>query len=118
MDNFFKGFLLKLFKVNTALAINENGGAVVSPTIINPLESFKTFFDLLDKITKLVTVVVLPFSTLMGLYAGWLFLTAGGNEAKIKIAKKTLFYIVVGVAVLILSEAIVPLLKSILEIGA
>lgn len=122
MDNFFKGFFLKLFKINTALAarmIDGGGAASGNPAdLINPLVKFKTLFDLLDKITELVTVVLLPFSTLMGLYAGWLFMTAGGNETKIKTAQRTLRYVVIGTAVIILSKAIVPLLKSILEIGA
>ncbi len=52
-------------------------------------------------------------AVVFGLYSGILFITASGDEAKLKKAKDVLIYVVVGVIVAILSFSIVSISESI-----
>ncbi len=52
-------------------------------------------------------------AVVFGLYSGILFITASGDEAKLKKAKDVLIYVVVGVVVAILSFSIVSISESI-----
>jgi len=49
-----------------------------------------------------------------GLYAGFMFITAGGDEGKLKKAKDIIVYSVVGVIVAILSFSIVAIAQALL----
>ncbi len=53
-------------------------------------------------------------SVVMGLYSGWLFITARDDASKITLAQKTLLYTVIGIAVAVLSFSIITLTKTIL----
>lgn len=68
--------------------------------------------EIADKLIDFFLVLAAPIAVIMTIYSGYLFLTAGDNQDKVKTARKTLLYVVVGVAVLILSKGIVSLAKS------
>lgn len=51
-------------------------------------------------------------SVVMGLYCGYLFMTAGDDSAKAVLARKTLLYTIIGVAVSILSFGLIAITKS------
>lgn len=55
-------------------------------------------------------------SVVMGLYAGFLFITARGEAAQLKTAHQTLFWAVVGIAVAVVSFSIILLTKTIFEL--
>ena len=57
-------------------------------------------------IAGIVTSVALPFIAIFIIYAGFLFVTAQGNEKKLETAKKTLLWAVVGGVVVIGAYAI------------
>ena len=51
-------------------------------------------------------------SVAMGLYSGWLFITARDNASQVALAQKTLLYTVIGIAVSVISFSIIALTKS------
>jgi len=63
------------------------------------------FINLVDWFAWFVALA----AVVMGLYAGFLFITAAGDDTKLKDAKKTLFYAIVGVVVSILAFSIVAI---------
>ncbi len=56
--------------------------------------------------------------TVMLLFAGFNFVTAGGDETKIKTAKDMLKYSLIGIAIIVLSGSILYLIQNILQEGA
>ena len=55
-------------------------------------------------------------AVVMGLYAGILFITAGGDSAKVTTARNILLYAIVGIAVAILAFSLVAISKSLFTI--
>src|SRR3989344_128871 len=53
---------------------------------------------------------------LMGLYSGWLFITARDNAQQITAAQKTMLYAVIGIGVAIIAFGIIAITKSLLSI--
>jgi len=73
-------------------------------------------------VNEIVAMVINVFSWVVGavavvfaIYAGFLYITSGGEQAKIKLAKDTLLYVVIGLVVVVLSQILVNfvLVKSI-----
>lgn len=71
--------------------------------------------EILEKIIDALLIIVTPIAIIMTIWAGFLFMTAGGSEEKVKTARHTLLYVVIGVAILILSRGAVSLVESILK---
>ena len=89
----------KLFK--TIFFLTSFGLArFASADLTNPLKS-TTFAELVANIAKIVAEVGFPIAVMALLWAGFLFVTAGGNEEKINNAKKTLLWAVIGTAILL-----------------
>ncbi len=63
------------------------------------------FLGLVNWFAWFVALIAVVF----GLYAGYLFITSSGDEAKIKKAKDTLVYALIGVVVSILAFSIVAI---------
>ncbi len=97
----------------------QNGGNTTSSggnpptgpiTIVNP---FKTN-NIQDLISSIVNDILIPIggviAVMMIIYAGFLFVTARGNDTKITEAKKALLWAVIGTAILlgawVISQAI------------
>jgi hypothetical protein len=65
------------------------------PTVARDIPSLlKALVDILIKIG-------IPLAALAIIYAGFLFVTAGGSEEKVKKAKKTFMYTIIGTAILL-----------------
>lgn len=96
------GFLLP---ASAAFALTIGGGIQTLP---NPLGEGNNDFVALIK--KLLDNVVTPLGGIVAvffiIYAGFLFVTAGGNDKKREEAKWALLYAVIGTAVLIGAQAI------------
>lgn len=82
---------------------NPGGGAGIE--LPNPIES-DTFGKLVENIAKVVTAVGVPLVAIFLIYSGFLFVTAQGSEDKLKTAKTTFFWAIVGGAVIIGARAI------------
>ncbi len=94
-----------------------SGGPLPSGTvgIQNPLKS-NDLSQLLDNIINFLLTLAAPIAVIMMIYAGYLFITASDNEEKVKTARKTMLYVVIGVAILILSKGVVTLVSSFLPL--
>lgn len=93
------------------------GGSEVTPgdaVLINPLAA-DNIPDLLNSIINFLLALAAPIATIMAIYAGYLLIIAGDNENRVKTARQTILYVVLGVMVLILSKGIVSLAKSFLK---
>lgn len=77
----------------------------IALTIENPIKS-NSFTELLQKIAKLVASVGIPLATIFIVYAGFLFVSARGNEEQIKTAKTTFFWAIIGTALIVGAYAI------------
>ncbi|MBI5078191.1 MAG: hypothetical protein HZB11_02395 [Candidatus Yonathbacteria bacterium] len=65
----------------------------------NPIK-FKTFSEFAAAVTKTAVQVLMPFIILGFIYAGFLFVSAQGNEKKLTHAKSVLWYSMIGAFVL------------------
>lgn len=79
-------------------------------SIQNPIRAC-SFADLIRDITQIILVVGLPLAALMIVLAGFQFVMAQGNEEKIKKARQTFYWTIIGAAVIIgarvIAEAVV-----------
>ena len=76
-----------------------------------------------DTLVTIITTLVNWFawfialaSVVMGLYAGFLFITARGEASQISTARQTLVWAVIGIAVAVVSFSIIILTKSIFSL--
>ncbi|MDO8633035.1 MAG: pilin [Candidatus Wildermuthbacteria bacterium] len=81
--------------------------------ICNPLQA-KTFTDLINNIMNFlfgVSIVVIP---IMVVFAGFMFLTAGGNPAQFTKARGLLLWTAVGFGVILLAKGLTTVLRQII----
>lgn len=64
-------------------------------------------------INALYTIAV-PLTVIMVIWAGYQFLTAGGNEEKITAARKGLLYVAIGFGIIVLSGAFRGIIEGLL----
>lgn len=74
--------------------------------ITNPLGSTKELIPFLDKIIDACLKLGAVIAVVALIYAGFLFVTAGGDEKKIETAKNTITYTVIGIIILLGARAI------------
>lgn len=84
-------------------------------TLPNPLSS-ENVTGIINRVIDFLLLVAGPIAVVMTIYSAYLFITAGDNQEKVKKARKTLMYVIIGVAILILSKGIVNFTKSFLEV--
>lgn len=88
-----------------------------SGTLENPLKGINTVPDFIQKIiSDIILPIGVPVITFFIIYSGYLFVAARGDAAKLKAAKDTLLYTVIGAAVIlgawILAQAIGQTVKE------
>lgn len=62
---------------------------------------------LINKIIDLLFTLGIPLAVLLILWAGFLFLTSGGDPQKVNQAKATLLWTIIGFSILLLSKGII-----------
>lgn len=73
-----------------------------------------TIEDILDKIINFLLLIAAPVAALMYVWAGWMFLTAGGDPKKIAQGKQAVLWTSIGIGVLVISKGLVLVVKDIL----
>ena len=63
----------------------------------------------------LITYIAMPLAILMIIYSGLLFVTAGGNEEKIKKAKRNLSWTLLGVLIILSANVLITYIQSLLS---
>ncbi len=79
----------------------------------NPLDA-ESFEDLVNSIAEWFYTISIPLASIVILYAGALFMTSGGDEEKIKKAKRALTWAIVGITIIIIGAGFITLIKDIL----
>ncbi|MEK7208692.1 MAG: hypothetical protein AAB677_00335 [Patescibacteria group bacterium] len=78
-----------------------DGTGRVGGSIDNPLGGITDIGALITKILEIVVQIGLPVIALAIVYTGFLFVKARGNESELTQAKTTLFWTVIGAAVIL-----------------
>lgn len=112
MKIFFSGLILSLLLIPT-LVLADDPPPCPDSAICNPLAS-DNLMDLVDRIIDFILFLAAPVAVLMTVYAGYLFITAADSQEKVKKAKQTLLWVVIGVIVLVLSKSVVVFVNSFL----
>lgn len=82
--------------------------------IDNPLGKGKTFNSIVENIVKWANAIAIPLTSLMILVAGYFFVTGGGSKDQIEKGKRALLWAVVGFAVILFSQVVHLIIKSVL----
>jgi hypothetical protein len=80
--------------------------------LTNPLGEGSTFYGLIGKIVDVLIAIGIPVAVVFIIYAGFLFVTAGGSEDKVTKAKETLIWTLAGTALLVGAKTIASALQS------
>src|SRR3989344_1125344 len=94
------GFLLLVYRASAETGISCNPEKEICNTITS-----NTFAEVMAKIAEMVAKVGLPI-VIMLIWSGFLFVSAGGSEEKLKSAKSTFFWAVIGGLVVVGAYAI------------
>lgn len=107
--------LLKFKLLQVTLAIE--GGETSAPGggIKNPLEGLDTLEQVLNAIADFLFTISIPIVVIIIIVGAFQFLTAGGNEEKIRKGKRTITWAVIGFAVILISGSIAELIKNLLS---
>jgi len=84
-------------------------------TIPNPLE-YETLQELVDKLIDFIFAVAIAITPLVLIYAGFLFLTAGGDPQKVNQAKSLIFWALIGLTIVILAKGLIKVLQDVLGV--
>ena len=79
----------------------QTGGGSVTATLDSPLGGVSSLNDFIGKVLEVVVQIGTPIAVLFIIYAGFLFVTAQGNETKVTKAKVAFTWAIVGTAVLL-----------------
>ncbi|MBP6855225.1 MAG: hypothetical protein KBD26_03685 [Candidatus Pacebacteria bacterium] len=97
-----------------------SGDFSLDVTIDNPLATdIDTLPEFVEEVLRIVLKVGIPIVTLFIIYAGLLFVMAAGNPEKLKKAKETLLWTLVGAAVLLGAWVIAEAIQgTLVQLGA
>ena len=88
----------------------------INTKINNPLgDSIKDIPSFIRAIINIVLTIGVPIVVLAIIYAGFLFVTAQGNEEKLKTAKKTFMYTIIGATILLGAFVIANAIRGTVE---
>lgn len=89
-------------------------GEASMSVITNPLKT-QSIQELIAQVLKLFYQVGLPLVVVMFIYAGFLYVTAGGDTGKVKRAHEALKYTVVGAVVVLGASVIAAIIKGTID---
>ncbi|KKR09953.1 MAG: hypothetical protein UT37_C0007G0004 [Parcubacteria group bacterium GW2011_GWA2_39_18] len=84
-------------------------------TIENPLTS-SNIEEVVDRVVNFLILVFIPIAVIMILYSALMFITAGGDEARVKKAKQILTWAIVGIAILLVAKSTAVVIKDFLGV--
>lgn len=96
------------------LVVAAGGATVQGATLPNPLGEGATFAQLLGRIIGFANSLLAPLSTIMVLIGGLLYITAGSSEDRLKKARQTLTWALVGIAIVLLSSSACVIISNVL----
>ena len=87
---------------------------VQTVTIPNPLAA-NSITGLVDQIATWLLRVGLTISTIIIIWAAIVFMTSGGNAERVTMARKTLWYAIIGIVILLLAKGVTSLVNNFLS---
>ena len=87
----------------------------ITNRIKNPLES-NDIFELIRKLYRGIMMIIIPLLIVFVVYSGFIFVTAQGNDEKLKKAKANAKYAAIGIAIILGAEIIISILESLLTV--
>jgi uncharacterized membrane protein len=109
------GFAISLILIFSAPVILLAAEGTPGYELPNPLQA-QTFEDLVNGIATWLYTITIPLSAIIILYAAFLFMTSGGDEEKIKKAKRALTWALVGVGIIVIGTGFIVLIKDLLGV--
>ena len=106
ITNFFSG-------INTVFIQTANA-ALPSFGIRNPIRFDGGLEEIFALIINFLTNIMFIIAPVMYLWAGFQYLTSAGDDKKIKSAKNTIIWTTVGVAIILIGEGIIYIIRSLL----
>lgn len=92
--------------VNTSASNNKKGDGFLTPPIGNGTDSGTDLRTIFMNILDIAQTIMIMAATLYLLYAGFMFVTAKGDPAKLKKAKDALLWGLVGTALVLTAEVL------------
>jgi len=111
MRYFLINLILASFLLSITLApfleVRGQTGVECDPDVelCNPITS-NTFGEVIRKVANIAALIGLPIVVIMIIWAGFLFVSSQGSEEKLKTAKTTLFWAVIGALLVVGAFAI------------
>lgn len=93
---------------------NESQSRSSAENLFNPLGDL-SFLQLIEKLAGTAAKIGLPVAAMFIIYAGLQFVTARGSEDKIKAAKQTFTWTIIGTAILVGAWVIVKAIQGTVE---
>ena len=98
------------------IAIVSSGASAAGIEIPNPLGSGGSDIPtLIGTIATWLLGIGTVIATIVVLWAAFLFMTSGGNEKRVTQARQTLWYAIIGLAVLMLANGVALLIQNFLR---
>ena len=98
------------------VVIGASGAVAKTITIPNPLGSGgKDIPTLINTIATWLLGIGSTIAVIIVIWAAFLFMTSGGNQVKVTTARKTLWYAIIGLAILLLAKGVTSIIQNFLS---
>ena len=112
MKLYLPKFIILLLLVSFLVPLTAEGFVV---KIENPLAA-KDFQELIDKLINFIFVLAVMIAPIMIIVAGFYFITAAGDPAKIETAKKMILWTLIGLLIVFCAKGLIMLFGKIFEL--
>jgi len=108
-------FIILSFFPYVVKAADIGGDSGDGPSLKNPLGDDSTLTKLLNDILDVIMVFAVPVIVFFIIYAGFLYVTAQGDESKVTKGHKALLYAVVGGVIILGAKVLLEVIKGTIE---
>ena len=110
-----KNFIIKTTAaISSVLASATAYSAYAQTSIPNPLGENATISSVIVKITDFIFNLGIAISFIVFMIGGFQYLFSGGSEDKLKNAKNTLLYGVIGVIIMLVGKSVTAFIKNLI----
>jgi len=89
----------------------EGGGTVTNGQITNPC-NFDKLITLVQNIINFLLLIAAPIAAVMFAYAGWLYLSAAGNQGQVEKAHKIFTAVFMGIVLALIAWLIINVIST------
>jgi len=103
--------LIFMFSI-ASVALAVDAPASTETVTTSGVDDMDDVVDLVEAIAGWFQVIVLAIAVVMIIYAGFTWMTAGGDDEKLGSARQTFIYALVGIAVVLVAYGLVKLMTT------